>query len=138
MILLGGQSNSVGQALSPKSAHQPGWSTIPPNRCPLFYDGNASLATLQPGSGGNPWPSAAFFGPEISFSPAIADAPPSATYAIIKHGENGTALYNDWDPATGSSYSNFRDTVTDGLAALQAAGHTTEIVGMVWDQGDLF
>ena len=136
VILLGGQSNAVGQALSSGLPTSPVNLQLPQADVLFFYDGNASLTTLQPGSGGNPWPNAAYFGPEISFGRAIADATSSVTYAIIKHGENGTALYNDWDPVTGPSYSRFRDTVSDGMAALQAAGHTTEIVGMVWHQGE--
>ena len=136
VILLGGQSNAVGQALSSGLPTNPVNLQLPQADVLFFYDGNASLTTLRPGSGGKPWPNAAYFGPEISFGHAIADASPSVTYAIIKHGENGTALYNDWDPATGPSYSRFRDTVSDGMAAMQAAGHTTEIVGMVWHQGE--
>jgi hypothetical protein len=135
VILLGGQSNSVGQAgssglpTSPVDLQQPQTDVL------FFYDGNPSLTTLQPGSGGIP-PGSGGFGPEVTFGRAVADASPSVAYAIIKHGENDTALYNDWNPTTGASYSRFRDTIADGLTALQAAGHTTEIVGMLWHQGE--
>jgi hypothetical protein len=135
VFLLGGQSNSVGQASSTGLPTTPVNFQQPQGDIQFYYDG-ASLTTLRPGSGGNPPPSGLQFGPEVTFGRAIADASPSVDYAIIKHGENGTALYNDWAPGTGASYAAFRDTVTAGLAALQAAGYTTEIVGMLWHQGE--
>jgi len=139
VFLLGGQSNIVGQAdpsglpTSPVNLQQPQDDI-------LFYYGGAHLSaytftTLRPGSGGSS-DKTGTFGPEVSFGRKVADASPSVTYALIKYGANGTALYNDWAPETGSQYTAFRNTVSAGLAALHAAGHTTEIVGMLWQQGE--
>ena len=135
VFLLGGQSNSVGQAPTSGLPTSPVDLQQPQNDVQFYYDGS-QLTTLRPGSGGNPPPSGLHFGPEVTFGREVADASPSVAYAIIKHGENGTALYNDWAPGTGASYTAFRNTVDAGLAALQTAGYTTEIVGMLWHQGE--
>ncbi len=136
VILLGGQSNSVGQAASTGLPTSPVNLRNPQADVLFYYDGGPGLTTLCPGSGGNPSPTGLHFGPEVTFGRAIANASPSAAYAIIKHGENGTALYDDWAPGTGPSYSRFKATVAAGLTALQNAGHSTEIVGMLWLQGE--
>lgn len=102
----------------------------------LFFGGSdgtvgTTLTTLQPdGKNANE------FGPEVTFGRTIADASPTTQYALIKYAAGGTALYNNWAPGTGAQYTAFRNTVTAGLAALQAAGHTTEIIGMLWHQGE--
>ncbi len=136
VFLLGGQSNALGRA--PAS----GIPTTPPDLSQaqadvfFYYDSPLAppptLTTLRPGSGKN----ANEFGPEVSFGRQIADASPSESFAIIKYANGGTALYNDWAPGTGTEYNIFKTTVSNGLAALQAAGHTTEIVGMLWHQGE--
>jgi pectin methylesterase-like acyl-CoA thioesterase len=88
----------------------------------LFFGGSdgtvgTTLTTLQP-DGKN----AGEFGPEVTFGRTIADASPATQYTLIKYAAGGTALYNDWAPGTGNEYAAFRNTVTAGLAALQAAG----------------
>ena len=136
VILLGGQSNSVGQAASTGLPTSPVNFQNPQPDVLFYYAGGPGLTTLRPGSGGNPSPTGLHFGPEVTFGQSIADSSPAVAYAIIKHGENGTALYDDWAPGTGPSYARFKATVAAGLAALQLAGHTTEIVGMLWLQGE--
>jgi hypothetical protein len=127
VFLLGGQSNMDGRAAtsglptSPVNLQQPQTDV-------LFYEGG-SLRDLQPGSGQD-------FGPEITFGRTIADALPGESFALIKHGSSGTSLAGDWDPTSGGTYTAFRNTVTNGLAVLADAGHTTEIVGMLWTQGE--
>jgi hypothetical protein len=132
VFLLGGQSNMLGRA--PVSGLpvelQGSQSDI------LFFGGSdgtvgTTLETLRP-DGKNPNE----FGPEVTFGRSLADASPTKQYALIKYAAGGTALYNDWAPGTGAQYTAFRNTVTAGLAALQAAGHTTEIIGMAWHQGE--
>ncbi len=138
VLLLGGQSNSVGHGLASELPASPVNLQQPQNDVLFYYDGSP-LTTLRPGSGGDsefPYPSGLHFGPEVTFGREVADASPSVVYAIIKHGEPGTALYNDWALTGDNSYSRFRDTVAAGLAALQTAGYTTEIVGMLWHQGE--
>jgi len=123
VFLLGGQSNMEGRAstsslLAPLQNPQPDV---------LLYEG-ATLAALEP-SGAN-------FGPEVTFGRYVADAFPVDDFAIIKYGIGGSNLHTDWDPNTGSTYGVFRATVTNGLAALQSGGNSTEIVGMLWVQGE--
>jgi hypothetical protein len=130
VFLLGGQSNALGRA--PSS----GLPTTPvnlqqPQDDVLFYFGS-TLTTLRPGSG----KFTSEFGPEVTFGRTVADAYPASNFAIIKYAAGGTNLYSQWAPPSGAQYIAFRNTVTNGLAALQAAGHTTEIVGMVWHQGE--
>jgi len=132
VILLGGQSNMLGRA--PVSGLPLALQEVQSDV--LFFGGSdgtvgTTLTTLQP-DGKN----AGEFGPEVTFGRTIADASPATQYTLIKYAAGGTALYNDWAPGTGNEYAAFRNTVTAGLAALQAAGHTTEIIGMLWHQGE--
>ncbi len=124
VFLLGGQSNMDGRA---ESSGLPTELQSPQDDV-LFYYGS-TLTTLRPGSGTD-------FGPEVTFGRTIADALPSETFGLIKYAVGGTSLDADWDPATGSTYTAFRNTVTNGLAAITGAGHTYEIVGMLWTQGE--
>ena len=130
VFLLGGQSNALGRAPSSGLPVSPVNLQMPQVDI-LFYFGS-TLTTIRPGSGSE----TSEFGPEVSFGRAIADALPADNIAIIKYAAGGTALYNDWAPGSGPNYTTFRNTVTAGLAAIQAAGHTTEIVGMLWHQGE--
>lgn len=135
VFLLGGQSNMSGLGITNDLPTSPINYQLPQNNIPFFYadyeQNIQPLTTLRPGSG---WQNAV--GCEVSFGRTIALLDPSSNYAIIKHAEAATALYNDWSPNTNLSYSRFRNTVTQGIAALQAAGHTVEIVGMLWIQGE--
>lgn len=75
------------------------------------------------------------FGSELSFGRAIADADPTASIAIIKYSHGGTNLHTQWS-ASGSMYAAFVETAQAGLAALTSAGHTYELGGMLWHQGE--
>lgn len=130
VFLLGGQSNMLGRAVSSGLPTSPVNLQLPQDDVLLYY--GSTLTTLRPGSG----KFTTEFGPEVSFGRAIADASPQYTYALIKGAVGGTGLWDDWNPTTGAVYADFRNTVAAGLAALQAAGHTTEIVGMLWHQGE--
>ena len=76
------------------------------------------------------------FGPEVLFGRTLADALPASRIAVIKSAFGATSLAVDWNPQTGPRYADFRQTVADGLAALTAAGHTYQIGGMLWMQGE--
>jgi len=124
VFLLGGQSNIAGRAEA---------GGLPPElravqNDVLLYEGGV-LAALDPKADGT-------FGPEITFGRTIADSLPDENFALIKYGVGGTNLYNDWDPATGGTYAAFRTQVANGLAAIGSGGNTTEIVGMLWTQGE--
>jgi hypothetical protein len=127
VFLLGGQSNMVGSGTD--VGDLPPALRGPQDDVLFFYGGTSSPISLQPGSGSQ-------YGPEITFGRAMADAFPGQSIALIKHAQGGTDLQNQWDPATGSVYANFRTVVADGLEALARAGHTNEIVGMLWTQGE--
>ncbi|MCH7228481.1 sialate O-acetylesterase [Haloferula sp. A504] len=128
VFLLAGQSNMVGQA----SASGLPAELQAPQTDVLFYDRTGTttpvLGSLQPRING--------FGPEITFGRDLAATLPSENFALIKYAQGGTTLYSSWDPTREANYAVFRQTVTDGLAALTAAGHTYEIVGMLWTQGE--
>ena len=128
VFLLGGQSNMVGYGVSTSGLPTSPVNLQEPQDDVLFYYGSA-LTTLRPGSG-------SAFGPEVTFGRTVADAVPSDTFCLIKSAASGTSLASSWDPTTGATYTAFRNKVSDGLAALSAAGHTHEIVGMLWTQGE--
>ena len=136
VFLLGGQSNALGRAPSSGIPTTPPNLTQPQSDILFYYDSPLApapaLTTLRPGSGKNPTE----FGPEVSFGRQIADSSPTESFALIKYANGGTALYNDWAPGSGLEYTTFKTTVANGLATLEAAGHTTEIIGMLWHQGE--
>lgn len=132
VYLLGGQSNMDGRATASglPVALQSAQTDV------LFYHdasggGVASntLTSLAPGSGTD-------FGPEVTFGRTLADARPDLNIALIKYARGGTDLADDWDPDTGANYAAFASTVAGGIAALEAAGHTPVISGMLWMQGE--
>jgi hypothetical protein len=126
VFLLGGQSNMDGRGAT-SGLTGPYADLQTPQPDVLFYEGG-SLGDLQPGG--------SQFGPEITFGRTIADALPTESFALIKYAVGGTDLYGDWNPSGGPNYTAFTNTVTNGLTALANAGHTTEIVGMLWTQGE--
>jgi len=76
------------------------------------------------------------FGPDLTFGRTIADNFPAADFALLKYAVGGTSLSGSWAVGTGPVYLDFRQTVTNGLALLEAAGYEPEIVGMLWHQGE--
>jgi hypothetical protein len=125
VFLLGGQSNMEGN--NAMVGQLPAYLQAPQENV-LYYYGT-TFTNLQSGGGNN-------FGPEISFGWEIENARPYETYCLIKHAQGGTNIQNDWDPVTGNTYRKFRTVVSYGLDALTKAGHTYEIVGMLWTQGE--
>ena len=153
VYLIGGQSNGSGRgdstelSLPPLDAEgldapQGGvrfyWhktqATIAPNGT-LTQD---AWIDLQTGSGhgvNSPAGHDSEFGPELSFGRDIAAAQPGVNVAIIKYTHGGTNLHTQWS-ATGTNYGTFLTTVELGLAGLTAEGHTYELAGMLWVQGE--
>ncbi|MCH7229101.1 Ig-like domain-containing protein, partial [Haloferula sp. A504] len=130
VFLLGGQSNMTGNG--PKTSDLTEAQKAPQDDVWIYggTDESASkLGPLQPGFGSS-------YGPEISFGRAIADGRPYEDFALIKFSKGGTHLYGDWDPTTGYAYNRLKTTVGFGLEALTKAGHTYEVVGMLWTQGE--
>lgn len=130
VILLGGQSNMEGSGTV--VAELPALYQTPQNDVLLYSsdkDYSAEFTTLRPGSGGA-------FGPELSFGRALADAYPHEKFCLIKGARGATALCAHWKAPTGETYRNFKTTVAQGLEALTRSGHTHQIVGMLWTQGE--
>ena len=75
------------------------------------------------------------FGPEVSFGRALADAHPKEKIALIKYTHGGTSLSANWSEK-GPMYKTFVATSQAALAAMKAAGHTYELRGMIWQQGE--
>lgn len=145
VYFLGGQSNGNGrgdaaQLIEPLASPQPDVSFYwhrtqsTANVGHLTEDAWISLA---PGSGhGTTTPVyAKEFGSELSFGRDLADAKPGVNIAIIKYTHGGTNLHTQWS-ASGTNYASFIATAQAGLAALTSAGHTYELGGMIWHQGE--
>ncbi len=145
VYLLGGQSNAVGRGddsdlTSPLSDPQTDVafyfrSTATANNLGHLLE--ETIIPLNTGSGhGTGAPvSEREFGSEISFGRQMADDHPNENLMIIKYAEGGTSLYTDWAP-DGTQYIIFLETVENALAELTAAGHTYELGGMLWIQGE--
>lgn len=151
VYLLGGQSNGNGRgdaaelSVPPLDTH----GLAQTQTDIRFYwhktqsttNGNLSQDTwinLQPGSGhgvNSPSGHAVEFGSELSFGRAMANADPTVNIAIIKYTHGGTNLHTQWS-ASGDRYASFVSTVQAGLSALTTTGHTYEVGGMIWVQGE--
>lgn len=122
VFLFGGQSNMDGRADPddlPDSYKQP--------QNDVLYSHNRHFGALKPNPG---------FGPELSFGRTVADALTDENFAMIKYASGGSSLYEDWAPSKGNDYKRFTARIKSGCKALTDAGHTYEIVGMVWVQGE--
>lgn len=82
------------------------------------------------------------FGPDVSYGREMADNTASRRVAIIKVTRGSTSLENDWDPSSavngpqGHMYAGFENAVPQAIQALQAMGHSVEVRGMIWHQGE--
>ncbi|MDF7799266.1 sialate O-acetylesterase [Pontiellaceae bacterium B1224] len=147
VYLIGGQSNGTGRGdaaqLTGELAHLNQTHTNI-----LFYyhktldASNNTLpedtwVSLAPGSGhGRTSPvNSPEFGPELAFGYDMAQAFPDDHIAIIKYTHGGSTLYEEWSP-TGTRYPTFLETIDAALADLDAEGHTYEMIGMLWQQGE--
>lgn len=136
VYLLAGQSNMVGigQVTGlPESLREA------QDDVQIYWSGYPTWRGLQPSSDYG----AAYTGPEPSFGRTLADTLPDREIRLIKHAVGGTDLYSYWNPgespadlAMGDGYRVFRNTVSAGLAALEAEGVAYEIAGMIWMQGE--
>lgn len=125
VFILGGQSNMYGAGSKPDALPA---DLQQRQEDVLLYSGS-EFSRLKPGSGRS-------FGPEVTFGRAIADALPHENFYLIKHSDGGTSLWNEWNLKDGRSYTRLRNVVDMGLDALTQAGHTYEIEGILWTQGE--
>ncbi len=75
------------------------------------------------------------FGLELSFGRQLAAAYPDEKIAIVKYSHGGSNLHSQW-AENGPMYQTFVETTRSALQALSDAGHTFELQGMVWQQGE--
>jgi len=154
VYIAAGQSNMDGRGnnsqltggLLPFAAPQPDVLlnyTRPSDGPGLYQTGWVTLApgySVPPGFD-NPLPSSRF-GPEVSFGKAVDNNTTERKVAIIKVSAGGTNLSSDWDPSDaingpkGYMYSGFETAVPQAIQALQALGHSVEVRGMIWHQGE--
>ncbi len=93
------------------------------------------------------------FGAEVTFAERIREGRPGRKVALIKYTQGATALGTaaapgGWDPAAGRSYdfgtyanaghcyAGLLQLIQGSLQQLTAQGHTHEIRGMMWHQGE--
>ncbi|MFN3166211.1 MAG: sialate O-acetylesterase [Phycisphaeraceae bacterium] len=164
VYILTGQSNALGTTAlenADPDAYGPGehaadthtllfWSNVKSTNAAyppaLYGDSDAALSTLAPqqGDGGaNP----VFWGPEFGFARTLYDADledgsRDAQVLIIKatRGGGGNSLWDrdtfDSDNSGGHMWGHVRDSVDAGLAALAAQGHTFDVAGVLYLQGE--
>lgn len=122
VFLFGGQSNMDGRA-SPKDLPEP----YKHPQADVLFSHNKHFGPLKPNPG---------FGPELSFGRTVADAYPDDRFLMVKYAAGGTSLYEDWAVPDGNDYKRFLRRAGSALGRLKDAGHTYEVVGMVWVQGE--
>ena len=83
------------------------------------------------------------FGPEIGFVQTINQTRPDRKVAVIKGSKGGTNLRKDWVPgekddpeSQGPCYKCFVETIQLATEELAADGHTFQIRGLLWHQGE--
>ncbi len=149
VFFLGGQSNGDGRGYS---SGLPTNLQAPQTDVDFYFTVEGShpfegqLTDLKPGS--PEFEQTNFFGSEITFGRSMADfyaGDPNTSVAIIKYANGGTNQLHDWKAGgtsgtanDGPEYVTFQNTVTDGMAALEAAnpGVQLEVSGMIWMQGE--
>ncbi|MDP6931804.1 MAG: sialate O-acetylesterase, partial [Myxococcota bacterium] len=116
VYLLAGQSNmeGLGQVVA-----LPQTQRVAQDDVWIYWSGVPVWRGLEPSSGySSGW--GAYFGPEVTFGRAMADALADQQVALIKHSVGGTDLEVYWDPGEssddpdqGEGYATFAQTVAD-------------------------
>lgn len=145
VYLIGGQSNANGRA---DAAQLSGPLAFPQPDVRFYWHRTQSAKNvgqlsedkwieLAPGSGhgGKAPVYPREFGLELSCGRTLADARPNHKIAIIKYSHGGSNLHTQW-AIDGKMYITFMTTVKEALAALSESGHTFELCGMCWQQGE--
>ncbi|MCP4805186.1 MAG: sialate O-acetylesterase, partial [Proteobacteria bacterium] len=106
-------------------------------RVPLYWSGWGEFRALQAASAG----SNVYFGPEVTFGRALADADQPAV--LVKHAVGGTDLANYWypgavpgDASAGPGFATLAVTMEQAALELDAAGDPWRWAGFVWMQGE--
>jgi len=146
VVLVGGQSNADGRAITSDLPTSPVNLQAPQRDVDIIYKAGNSAAThttVRPGLS-----ETAESGPELSLGRSLGNIyqnEPGTRVVIIKYAKGGTDLMTQWKAGgtattegDGQSYATFQQTVTSGLANLAAAypSAAIEIESMVWMQGE--
>ncbi len=144
LFILTGQSNSLGTTNGGETDPSPG-SDPTDQHVPFFWhnvvDASTSIGssggiftTLQPQQGGVYAGSATHWGPEIEFARTLYRAG-VRDFAVIKasRGGGGNSL---WEKPSGHMYSHLVATVNTATTDLTNNGHTFEIAGLLYLQGE--
>ena len=148
VYILTGQSNSLGTTNLEGPAFDPGvhpadaatnffWSNAStassdPNNIVLYGDSAGAITTLQmqQGQGTNP----NFWGPEFGLARTLADS--GASNVLVIKASRGGGGNGFWLPNTGHMHGHLLAQIDAGLTAAQNAGHTFEVKGFMYLQGE--
>jgi hypothetical protein len=136
-FILAGQSNAVGGAWPP---YPPGELADPQDSLYNYLINPGSSAPFEAPSWEHVrslWPNVAnvSFGVEITFAHAM-QARLGEPIAIIKVAQNGVGLHVNWRPAANDLYPPAIAKIQDALAELESLGHTPQLSGVLWVQGE--
>ena len=145
LFILTGQSNSLGTTQGTVGDVSPGtdaadarlkffWHNVADASTSLGDSGGA-FTSLQAQQGGYYPGSATHWGPEIDFGRTLVRAGVE-NVAIVKASRGGGGNTNWSKAANGHMYAHVVSTVTAAASALSAAGHTFEISGLLYLQGE--
>lgn len=154
VYVLTGQSNSLGTTAL-DSSHTPGvhsadaqtsffWSNVSASNTaypPTLYGSSGGAITTLQVQQGDSGVNSVFWGPEIGFARAMADAG-HANVMVIKasRGGGGNTLWSkaafQSNPNSGHMYQHVLDTVRAAAADLTSDGHTFRIAGLMYLQGE--
>lgn len=135
LFIWAGQSNA--QGWMGDAAHYPADPNNIDNQTRLnytFIDNTSSngWVAMQAQSGRFPL---GHFGPEVSFSRGLKTL--GANPAIFKYTKGSTSLKNDWKgPGEGGHYDSMVTDLMNAITDLESQGHTVNIRGFIWIQGE--
>lgn len=131
IFFLSGQSNASGRVNTgfvpqTSDADIPYWYRTdgPARRLATSNSSFETLGTLNSG----------YYGPEISAGRQLQSL--GYNPAIIKTSFSSLNLYEDWNPNGGEWWNAWTTETANALNALTAAGHTYELQGYFWYQGE--
>ncbi|MGI9456391.1 MAG: sialate O-acetylesterase, partial [Aeoliella sp.] len=148
VYILTGQSNSLGTTNLEGAGFDPGvhpadaqteffWSNVStsssdPNNIVLYGDSGGAITTLQMQQGASPSPN--FWGPEFGMARTLFDSGNSNVMVIkASRGGGGNQF---WLPTTGHMHNHVLAQVDAGLTAAENAGHTFDVKGFMYLQGE--
>jgi len=135
LIIWAGQSNALGR--QGDAADYPDDSNNLDNQIRFNWtvangSNSGGWTTMQPQIG---FFSDGHFGPEVTFSRRLVQE--GYNPAIFKFTQGATSIFEDWlNPGNGGLYDNMITALNTAIIALENEGHTVNVRGMVWIQGE--